>query len=175
MNTGKVVVKEVMQLISQQTRVFACLALGVVFGGTFQAVAKEQPWQGTFSCNDGPGGTTGGGASCSFPKPPAGKILVIEHVTVEFSLAPGQTARAILYSFSPRDSNWPHVSFPLAATSFVGQNANKTLDLRVINAPIRLYVTPGTVLTQSPMMIWERSGSGYASAVVTLIGYLKDE
>jgi hypothetical protein len=105
----------------------------------------------------------------SFTNVPAGKRLVVEHVSVRAELPPGQTARAaIAVSLNGTAAN--HYLVMVGQGTVIGSPTNRAVF--IASQEMRLYVNPGT----GPRVTVERDNAnevGNASASIS--GYLVDQ
>jgi hypothetical protein len=108
-------------------------------------------------------------AGVLFESVPAGKRLVIEHVSVRAELPPGQTARAaIVVSLDGKAVS--HYLVMVGQGTVIGEPTNRAVF--VASHPIRLYVDPGP----RPAVTVERDNSDeLGAAYASMLGYLVDQ
>jgi hypothetical protein len=95
---------------------------------------------------------------------PAGKVLVIETVSVELELQVGQSFRGIILTV---DEGGSDLDFILAPTFVAG--AGGARDTYTFSGPFRLYASPGAIVKVSGSRI-ESTGTGFVAGA--LGGYL---
>ncbi len=162
-----------------QIRNYLLLAGGLaVLSGTANA---QTPYQGTLVANVP---AASNDAFLSFPAVPAGKRLVVEHVTVKILAPTGNHATCDLYSAAPQIPGLFGALFNLDAPKLAYTDATNKQDVLLIGQDARLAVDSGPAGTltahcsrETPINYGGGAGNGGQgpwTVGVTIIGHLDD-